>query len=98
MDPLQILIDFDEAGRIGDAHYGPLPFNSVIPRAPNVKPGEAISTYGKRKVKIDSSFENPLGLRLDSFIRITYLSYKLYHNSSFFNLNDIDIGVAKHFS
>jgi hypothetical protein len=38
-----MLIDFDEAGRIGQAHYGPLPFNAAIPRAPDVAPGGPIA-------------------------------------------------------
>ena len=37
-----MLIDFDDAGRVGQAHYGPLPFNAAIPRASGVAPGTAV--------------------------------------------------------
>lgn len=38
-----MLIDFDEAGKTRQAHYGPLPFNTIIPRAPDVDPGGPIT-------------------------------------------------------
>lgn len=38
-----MLIDFDEAGRTGQAYYSPLPFNTAIQRSPDVAPGGAIT-------------------------------------------------------
>ena len=37
-----MLIDFDEAGRVNEAHYSLLPFNPSVPFAPGVVPGGLI--------------------------------------------------------
>ena len=37
-----MLIDFDDAGRVPDAHYSLLPFNPDVPSHPNVMPGGKI--------------------------------------------------------
>jgi len=37
-----MLIDFDEADRVNEAHYSLLPFNASVPCAPGVVPGGLI--------------------------------------------------------
>lgn len=49
-----MLIDFDGAGRNGQAHCGPLPFNATIPRAPGVAPPGGVATPQHDSLKTEN--------------------------------------------